>query len=47
MFHYDPDKRPSAADVLVHPYFTAEEPEPKRAIEYVPFLSQPIPSPSR
>jgi serine/threonine protein kinase len=35
MFHYDPEKRPSAADVLAHAYFTAEQPEPRQAIEYV------------
>ncbi|KAH7318492.1 serine threonine protein kinase CMGC group [Stachybotrys elegans] len=33
MFHYDPIKRPTAAEVLQHPYFTAEEPLPKQAIE--------------
>ena len=33
MFLYDPAKRPSASDVLEHPYFTVEEPEPKQAIE--------------
>jgi len=33
MFHYDPVKRPSAAAVLEHPYFTEEEPSPKQAIE--------------
>jgi CTD kinase subunit alpha len=32
-FEYDPMKRPSAEDVLQHPYFTAEEPEAKRAVE--------------
>lgn len=35
MFQYDPDKRPSASDVLEHPYFTTEEPKPRQAIEYV------------
>jgi CTD kinase subunit alpha len=35
MFLYDPSKRPSAEDVLEHPYFTTEEPAPKQAIEYV------------
>lgn len=34
MFQYDPSKRPSASDVLEHPYFTTEEPEAKQAIEY-------------
>ena len=36
MFMYDPAKRPSAGDVLEHPYFTTEEPAPRQAIEYVP-----------
>lgn len=33
MFLYDPAKRPSASDVLEHPYFTVEEPKPRQAIE--------------
>ncbi|KAJ3524131.1 hypothetical protein NM208_g12175 [Fusarium decemcellulare] len=33
MFLYDPAKRPSAADVLQHAYFTQEEPQPRQAIE--------------
>jgi CTD kinase subunit alpha len=33
MFQYDPVKRPSAADVLEHPYFTIEQPPPQQAIE--------------
>ena len=33
MFLYDPTKRPTAADVLEHPYFTTEEPAPMQAIE--------------
>lgn len=33
MFHYDPAKRPSAAEVLRHPYFTNEEPPAKQATE--------------
>jgi CTD kinase subunit alpha len=33
MFQYDPAKRPSASDVLEHPYFTAEDPKPRQAIE--------------
>ncbi|TKA78799.1 hypothetical protein B0A49_01691 [Cryomyces minteri] len=33
MFLYDPAARPSASDVLEHPYFTTEEPQPARAIE--------------
>lgn len=35
MFQYDPIKRPSAADVLEHPYFTIEQPPPRQAVEYV------------
>jgi CTD kinase subunit alpha len=33
MFQYDPAKRPSASDVLEHPYFTTEEPKPRQAVE--------------
>lgn len=33
MFQYDPAKRPTAGDVLEHPYFTVEEPAPQQAIE--------------
>lgn len=33
MFQYDPVKRPSAAQVLEHPYFTTEQPPPRQAIE--------------
>ncbi|KAF7530470.1 hypothetical protein G7054_g9558 [Neopestalotiopsis clavispora] len=33
MFHYDPAKRPSAAEVLAHPYFTTEMPPPRQAKE--------------
>ncbi|KAI9787305.1 MAG: kinase subunit of RNA polymerase II carboxy-terminal domain kinase I [Peltula sp. TS41687] len=33
MFQYDPAKRPSASDILEHPYFTTEEPSPRQAIE--------------
>jgi CTD kinase subunit alpha len=33
MFQYDPDKRPSASDVLEHPYFVTEEPKPRQATE--------------
>lgn len=33
MFQFDPAARPSASDVLEHPYFTTEEPAPRRAIE--------------
>ncbi|KAL1799441.1 hypothetical protein ACET3X_003478 [Alternaria dauci] len=31
MFLYDPNARPTAADVLEHPFFTSEAPPPKRA----------------
>ncbi|KAF7562089.1 hypothetical protein G7046_g2048 [Stylonectria norvegica] len=33
MFHYDPAKRPNAAEVLQHDYFVTEEPHPRQAIE--------------
>ncbi|OTB19029.1 hypothetical protein K445DRAFT_36964, partial [Daldinia sp. EC12] len=33
MFQYDPVKRPSAAEVLEHPYFTTEQPPARQAIE--------------
>ncbi|KAI1308876.1 Pkinase-domain-containing protein [Xylaria venustula] len=33
MFQYDPTKRPTAAAVLEHPYFTTEQPPPRQAIE--------------
>ncbi|KAI1424409.1 kinase-like domain-containing protein [Xylaria sp. FL1777] len=33
MFQYDPIKRPSAADVLEHRYFTTEQPPPRQAVE--------------
>ncbi|KAF4120471.1 hypothetical protein GMORB2_2909 [Geosmithia morbida] len=33
MLHYDPAKRPTAAQVLSHAYFVDEEPLPKQAIE--------------
>ena len=33
MFAYDPARRPSATEVLAHPYFTEEEPAPARALE--------------
>lgn len=33
MFMYDPAKRPTAGDVLEHPYFMTEEPAPRQAIE--------------
>ncbi|KAL8720814.1 MAG: hypothetical protein Q9225_002368 [Loekoesia sp. 1 TL-2023] len=33
MLLYDPTKRPTAGDVLEHPYFTTEEPAPQQAIE--------------
>jgi CTD kinase subunit alpha len=33
MFQYDPAKRPSASDVLEHPYFTVEAPKPRQVVE--------------
>ena len=33
MFAFDPLQRPTAAEVLTHPYFTVEEPLPQRATE--------------
>ena len=33
MFLFDPTKRPTAADALEHPYFTAEDPLPRPASE--------------
>jgi CTD kinase subunit alpha len=33
MFRFDPSKRPTAAEVLQHAYFTTEEPLPKQAVE--------------
>ncbi|KAK3944983.1 hypothetical protein QBC46DRAFT_250491 [Diplogelasinospora grovesii] len=33
MFRYDPAKRPTAAEVLQHEYFTTEQPPPRQAIE--------------
>lgn len=33
MFRYDPAKRPSAEEVLKHPYFVSEEPAPEQAVE--------------
>lgn len=33
MFHYDPEKRPSAGQILQHAYFTTEEPVAKQAVE--------------
>ena len=35
IFHYDPAKRPTAEEVLAHPYFVSEEPQPQQAFEYV------------
>ncbi|KAI7974681.1 hypothetical protein EIK77_003829 [Talaromyces pinophilus] len=35
VFQYDPAKRPTADEVLAHAYFTAEEPGPQQATEYV------------
>ncbi|KAL5047349.1 hypothetical protein BDW71DRAFT_41863 [Aspergillus fruticulosus] len=33
IFRYDPANRPSAEDVLAHPYFHSEEPSPQQPIE--------------
>ncbi|KAF2096140.1 Pkinase-domain-containing protein [Rhizodiscina lignyota] len=33
MLAFDPAARPSASDVLEHPYFASEEPAPERAVE--------------
>lgn len=33
VFQYDPAKRPTAEEVLKHPYFVSEEPHPQQAIE--------------
>ena len=33
MLLYDPTKRPTAGDVLEHPYFVTEDPEPRQAVE--------------
>lgn len=33
MFLYDPANRPTASDVLEHPYFTTEEPKPAQVVE--------------
>ncbi|KAL8726039.1 MAG: hypothetical protein Q9166_006984 [cf. Caloplaca sp. 2 TL-2023] len=33
MLLYDPAKRPTASDILEHPYFTTEDPAPQQAIE--------------
>jgi len=35
IFQYDPAKRPTAEEVLAHPYFVSEEPKPQQAFEYV------------
>lgn len=35
IFRYDPSQRPSAEDVLKHPYFVSEEPAPHPPIEYI------------
>lgn len=42
MLQFDPERRPSASDVLEHPYFTTEEPMPRQATEYV--VSPPLTS---
>lgn len=33
MFRYDPAKRPTAEEVLQHPYFVSEEPAPQQPVE--------------
>lgn len=33
IFQYDPQKRPTAAEALEHPYFATEQPSPRQAIE--------------
>ncbi|KAJ5689265.1 hypothetical protein N7462_003657 [Penicillium macrosclerotiorum] len=33
VFRYDPAKRPSAEELLQHPYFVSEEPAPQQALE--------------
>lgn len=33
IFRYDPAKRPTAEEILAHPYFVSEEPRPQQAIE--------------
>lgn len=33
IFRYDPAKRPTAEEVLKHPYFVSEEPAPQQAVE--------------
>ena len=33
MFVFDPDTRPTASDVLEHPYFTTEEPKANQVVE--------------
>ena len=43
MFQYDPAKRPSATEILEHPYFVSEEPAPRQAIEWVS-LSNTMPT---
>ena len=43
MFAYDPEKRPSAGEVLEHAYFVAEEPAPLQAVECVLFPSLALP----
>lgn len=39
MLLYDPAKRPTAGDVLEHPYFTTEDPPPRQVTEYVPLVA--------
>ncbi|CAP96522.1 Pc21g16250 [Penicillium rubens Wisconsin 54-1255] len=42
IFRYDPSQRPSAEDVLKHPYFVSEEPSPHPPIEYVSHAPFPL-----
>lgn len=44
MFLFDPAMRPTAAEVLAHPYFATEEPQPRQAVEYVLLLPLSRPS---
>jgi CTD kinase subunit alpha len=42
IFQYDPAKRPTTEEVLDHPYFASEEPQPEQAVEYVPLFFCPF-----
>lgn len=44
VFRYDPAKRPTAEEILKHPYFVSEDPAPHQAVEYVFHVSfNPVP----